>query len=139
MSNVLQIGELPVYNKGRVSEGLDMASIANRTAAIIRTERGLTIAGTRITLYDLMDFIQSDYPAHFIRQQFSLTDAQFNAAMSYIAANRPDVEAEYQHLLQRAEDNRHYWDERNKERFAQIAKSPPPLHPRFVDPQATDR
>ncbi len=32
-----------------------MTSEANGQAGIIRTERGLIIAGTRITLYDVMD------------------------------------------------------------------------------------
>jgi|GEM_PF-1588097 len=32
-----------------------MTSEANGQAGIIRTERGLTIAGIRITLYDVMD------------------------------------------------------------------------------------
>jgi hypothetical protein len=33
-----------------------MTSKANGQTDIIRTERGLTIAGTRITLYDVMDY-----------------------------------------------------------------------------------
>ncbi len=32
-----------------------MTAPLNNKAIIIRTERGLTIAGTRITLYDVMD------------------------------------------------------------------------------------
>lgn len=35
----------------------DLTSILDREPAIIRTERGLTISGTRITLYDLMDYL----------------------------------------------------------------------------------
>ena len=34
-----------------------MTSNATSKANIIRTERGLTIAGTRITLYDVMDYV----------------------------------------------------------------------------------
>jgi hypothetical protein len=34
-----------------------MVSTSDGKAAIIRTERGLTIAGTRITLYDVMDYV----------------------------------------------------------------------------------
>ncbi len=34
-----------------------MTPTLNGQTAIIRTERGLVIAGTRITLYDVMDFI----------------------------------------------------------------------------------
>ncbi|WP_334311644.1 hypothetical protein [Kamptonema animale] len=39
-----------------------MTTVSNEKAAIIRTERGLTIAGTRITLYQLMDYIHAGYP-----------------------------------------------------------------------------
>ena len=34
-----------------------MTAASNDQALIIRTERGLTIAGTRITLYDVMDYV----------------------------------------------------------------------------------
>jgi uncharacterized protein (DUF433 family) len=103
-----------------------MKTVSKEQAAIIRTERGLAIAGTRITLYDLMDFITAGYPLKFIRDQFDLTNEQFEAAMSYITANRTEVGEEYQNLLQETEENRKYWEERNRERFARIAKMPPP-------------
>lgn len=102
-----------------------MTPASNGQAAIIRTERGLTIAGTRITLYDLMDYITASYPRKLIRNKFYITDEQFNAAMSYIEANRFEVEAEYQFVLKEAEEIRQYWEERNRERFAQIAAMPP--------------
>jgi uncharacterized protein (DUF433 family) len=73
---------------------MDMVNLSKQKAAISRTERGLTIAGTRITLYDLMDFITAGYPLKFIRDQFDLTGEQFEAAMSYIETNRAQVEAE---------------------------------------------
>jgi hypothetical protein len=47
-----------------------MNSIPNGRGAIIRTERGLTIAGTRITLYDVMDYVTAQYPAKFIQGLF---------------------------------------------------------------------
>ncbi|NEQ71485.1 MAG: DUF433 domain-containing protein [Symploca sp. SIO1B1] len=95
-------------------------------ATIIRTERGLTIAGERITLYDVMDYVTAQYPPKLIRDILSLTEEQINAALSYIQANRAEVEAEYQTILQEAEESRQYWEERNRERFAQIAQLPPP-------------
>lgn len=73
-----------------------MASVSNGQSAIILTERGLTIAGTRITLYDVMDYVTAQYPPKFIRAMLSLTDEQVNAALSYIEAHRTEVEAEYQ-------------------------------------------
>jgi uncharacterized protein (DUF433 family) len=102
-----------------------MTSESSGQSAIIRTERGLTIAGTRITLYQLMDYICADYPLKLIRNQFHITDEQFNAAISYIEANRTEVEAEYQIVLQQAEEIRQYWEDRNRDRLAQIAAMPP--------------
>ena len=93
--------------------------------AITRTERGLTISGTRITLYQIMDYIHAGYPRHLIRHQFYLTDEQFDGAMSYIDIHYEEVESEYQTVLQQAEEIRHYWEERNKERIAYISKLPP--------------
>ncbi|QZZ19903.1 DUF433 domain-containing protein [Leptothermofonsia sichuanensis E412] len=97
----------------------------NEQAVIIRTERGLTIAGTRITLYDVMDYFTAGYPAKLIREKLCLTDAQVDAALSYIKAHQAEVEAEYQQVLQIAEGNRQYWEERNREHFARIAAMPP--------------
>jgi uncharacterized protein (DUF433 family) len=97
---------------------------SNGQAAIIHTERGLTIAGTRITLYDVMDYLKAQYPPKFIRDTFNLTDEQLQVALSYIEAHQTEVEAEYQEILQAAEETRQYWEERNRDRFAQIAAAP---------------
>ena len=93
--------------------------------AIIRTERGLTISGTRITLYQIMDYIHASYPRHLIRHQFYLTDEQFDGAMSYIDTHYEEVESEYQTVLQQAEEIQDYWQEKNKERLANISTLPP--------------
>ena len=44
-----------------------MVSVPTQHPEIIRTEQGLTIAGTRITLYDVMDYVTAQYPSKFIR------------------------------------------------------------------------
>ena len=99
-----------------------MFTTINNQHTIARTERGLTVSGTRITLYQLMDYIHANYPRHLIRHQFYLTDAQFDGAMSYIDTHYEEVESEYQMVLEQAEEIRHYWEERNKERIAYISK-----------------
>jgi uncharacterized protein (DUF433 family) len=101
-----------------------MTLAANGQATIIRTERGLTISGTRLTVYDVMDFLKAQYPPKLIRDKFNLTDAQINAALSYIEANPTQLETEYQEVLQTRAEIRQYWEERNRERFARIAKMP---------------
>lgn len=94
-------------------------------SAIVRTERGLTIASTRITLYDVMDYVLAGYPAKFIQGLFELTEDQINAALVYIESNHAEVEAEYKQVVQEAEELRQYYEEQNRERIAQIALQPP--------------
>jgi uncharacterized protein (DUF433 family) len=103
-----------------------MTIASNQQPIIIRTERGLTIAGTRITLYDVMDYVTAQYPPKFIRGLFNLTEAQINAALDYIGANRAEVEAEYQVVLREAAELQEYYQEENRELIAKIAKMPPP-------------
>lgn len=102
-----------------------MAPISDLHTAIIRTEWGLTIAGTRITLYDVMDYVTAQYSPKLISDVLNLTIEQVNAALSYIEENRAAVEAEYQDILREAEENQQYWGEQNRERFAKIAAMPP--------------
>ena len=92
---------------------------------VIRTGRGLSIAGTRITLYDIMDYVKADWPPKLIQQWFDLSDAQIRDVMAYIAAHRDEIEAEYQLVLQQAEATRVYWEERNRARLDYVATLPP--------------
>jgi uncharacterized protein (DUF433 family) len=91
---------------------------------VVRTARGLSIAGTRITLYDVMDYLTEDWPPKLIQHWLNLTDKQIADVMDYIEKHRSEIEAEYQDVLQHAEEIRQYWEERNRERFAQIAEMP---------------
>ncbi|NJO80915.1 MAG: DUF433 domain-containing protein [Cyanobacteria bacterium RM1_2_2] len=102
-----------------------MMPTSSQQVAIVRTERGLTISGTRITLYDVMDYLKAQYPPKFIQDAFDLTDEQIRTALAYIETHRPEVEAEYQEVLQAAAETQQYWEEKNRERFARIAATPP--------------
>ncbi len=92
---------------------------------VLRTSRGLSIAGTRITLYDVLDYVHAEWPPKLIQHWFNLTDQQIADVMAYLALHRAEVEAEYQQVLQQAAANRAYWEVRNRERLAQIAQLPP--------------
>ena len=102
-----------------------MNAASNGKTTIIRTERGLTISGTRITLYDVMDYVTAQYPSKFIQGLFDLTEEQINIALAYIESHRPEVEAEYQQVLKEAEELRLYYEEQNRERVARSAAQPP--------------
>ena len=91
---------------------------------VVRTSRGLSITGTRITLYDLLDYVHADWPPKLIQHWFNLTDQQIEDVMAYLTTHHDEVEAEYQHVLRQANANRAYWEARNRERLARIAQLP---------------
>jgi uncharacterized protein (DUF433 family) len=102
-----------------------MMSTSNQQSTIVRTERGLTIAGTRITLYDVIDHIKAGWPPKLIRNWLPLTEAQLQGALSYIDTHRSEVEAEYQTVLQVAQENQEYWQHKKRDRLAYVASLPP--------------
>jgi uncharacterized protein (DUF433 family) len=93
--------------------------------SVVRTSRGLSIAGTRITLYNIMDYLQADWSPKLIQDRLNLTDKQIADVMEYIDTHRAEVEAEYYLVLQQAQEIRQYWETRNRDRLAEIAAMPP--------------
>ena len=93
-------------------------------STVVRTSRGLSIAGTRITLYDIMDYVRAEWPTNLIRHWFNLSDQQITDVMTYIAEHRDVVEAEYQAVLDDADAVRAYWEERNRDRLDRISRLP---------------
>jgi uncharacterized protein (DUF433 family) len=91
-----------------------------------RTERGLVVRGTRITLYALWEDVQAGDDSETIRQFYSLKSEQVAGVLTFIRSNQAAFDVEYQFVLQAAEDVRRYHEERNRERFAEIAALPPP-------------
>ncbi len=92
---------------------------------VVRNKRGLSINGTRITLYDVMDYLHAGLSPEEIQEWLPLTEQEVAAAVEYIATHRAEVEAEYHQVLAKAEENRRYWEERNRDRLARIADMPP--------------
>jgi len=72
-----------------------------------------------------MDYLKADHPTSVIKDLFKLTDEQMDGVLRYVAEHRSEVEAEYQEVLKKAEQNRAYWEERNRERLLAISKQPP--------------
>jgi uncharacterized protein (DUF433 family) len=102
-----------------------MTNKANPQPTVIRTSRGLSIAGRRLTLYSIMDYLQAGWPPHLVRDEFNFTDNQMADVLSYIETYRDEVEQEYQAVLQHAKETRQYWEERNRERRKHLAYMPP--------------
>ncbi len=99
-----------------------MTNCVNEQDTVIRTGRGLTIAGTRITLYTVLDYLYADWPPKLIQQWLDLSDQQMSDVLIYLEDHREEVEQEYKLVVQQADELRQYWDERLQEHLAQQPK-----------------
>jgi uncharacterized protein (DUF433 family) len=99
----------------------------NRQPTVVRTSRGLAIAGTRLTLYTILDYLHAGWPPKLVQDWFDLSASQMADVLAYLASHREDVAQEYQQVVQHAEELRHYWDKRMQEHLAnRPATSPTP-------------
>ena len=96
------------------------------TPAIIRrTDIGLAIAGTRITLYTIIEYLREGWPHEEIGGWLNLTAEQMQAALDYIAAHRDEVEAEYDEVIQEAEERQRYWEARLRDHLDRQRRTAP--------------
>ena len=98
---------------------------SNGQPTVVRTERGLSVAGTRITLYAIMDFVKKDYSPQRIAEKFLLPEDVIADVLRYIEEHREQVEGEYQLVLKQAEELRRYHEEKLREHLATRPVKPP--------------
>ena len=70
-------------------------------AEIIDRGRGPEIKGTRITVYDVMDYERAGWHHTQIAALFRISSYQVIAALDYIEAHRDEVETVYQEIIDR--------------------------------------
>ena len=94
-----------------------MSTTTTTNALIVETPRGPSIAGTRITVYSIMDSIKAGWSKEEILQVMTrVTAAQLDAVYEYIEQHREEVEQAYARILQREAAERAYYEERNRGR-----------------------
>lgn len=69
---------------------------------IIERGRGPEIAGTRITVYDIMDYLRMDWHHTAIASWLRLSSRQVLCAIQYIDEHKEELTKEYQKILDRA-------------------------------------
>lgn len=94
-------------------------------STITKKPGGLYITGTRITLYHIMDYLLAGWSPHLIAQWLHVTDWQMAEVMTYLDEHRTEVVGQYHQVLLQAEESRQYWEDRNRDRLAEIAAAPP--------------
>jgi len=70
-------------------------------AKIIKTGRGPEIAGTRITVYDVLEYDKAGWHRDMIAAILSLSSHQVEAAIRYIEEHRDEVIASYERNMER--------------------------------------
>lgn len=92
--------------------------------SVVRTERGLTVGGRRLTLYLLEDHFRGGWPPKLVQQVFGLSDQEIGDVLGYIEAHRDEFQAEYREVGRQAEERRKYWEERNRPLLEQLKSMP---------------
>jgi uncharacterized protein (DUF433 family) len=70
-------------------------------AQIIKTGRGPEIAGTRITVYDVLEYYKTGWHRDMIADTLMLSSQQVEAAIRYIEDHRDEVMAAYPRNMER--------------------------------------
>ncbi len=70
-------------------------------AKIVKTGRGPEIAGTRITVYDVIQYYTAGRHRDMIAGILSLSSDQVDAAIQYIEEHRDEVMASYEKNMER--------------------------------------
>ena len=70
-------------------------------AKIIKTGRGPEIAGTRITVYDVIEYYKAGRHRDMIADTLELSSQQVEVAIHYIEEHRDEVMANYERNMER--------------------------------------
>jgi uncharacterized protein (DUF433 family) len=89
-----------------------------------RSDRGLAIAGIRLTLYEIMDLVKAGWSSEEILEFYPLTAGQLQDAYNYFAAQGEAFEAEYQRVVRESDERERYWRARQAERERTMVRPP---------------
>ncbi len=83
---------------------------------VVQTSRGPSVNGTRITVYAILESLHYSSP-DYVQGLYRLPDEVWAGVTAYIEENREELERRLEAILQRIEEERAYWEERNKDRI----------------------
>jgi uncharacterized protein (DUF433 family) len=86
-------------------------STLTEKALIVESPRGPSIAGTRTTVFSIMDSLKSGSSREVIKDLFLISEEQLEAVLEYIAAHREEVEREYAEIVRRSTERRDLYEE----------------------------
>lgn len=70
-------------------------------AKIVNRGRGPEIAGSRITVYDVLYYAREGWHPSSIALEFNLSSEEIQAALTYIEKHQDEVESAYKKIIER--------------------------------------
>jgi uncharacterized protein (DUF433 family) len=86
-------------------------STLTKKALIVESPRGPSIAGTRTTVFSIMDSLKSGSSREVIKDLFLTSEEQLEAVLEYIAAHREEVEREYAEIVRRSIERKEIYEQ----------------------------
>jgi len=81
-----------------------MSAMTAVTPLIEETPRGPSIAGTRITIYTVMDCLKLGLSRNYAKASFRISDEELDTVIEYIEQHKEQVERDYERILRRSEE-----------------------------------
>jgi uncharacterized protein (DUF433 family) len=81
-----------------------MSTLTTVIPLIEETPRGPSIAGTRITIYSIMDYLKLGLSRNYIKAAFRISDEEIDAVIEYIEQHKEQVNRDYERILRRSEE-----------------------------------
>jgi hypothetical protein len=85
-----------------------------------RSDRGLCVAGRKIPLYLIEDYLREGWPPHLLRHWLQLSEQEMAQVVDYLEAHRVEFDREYEEVTRQAAQRERYWREREQERRQQM-------------------
>ena len=81
-----------------------------------RTDRGLCVAGRRITLYLIEDYLRAGWPPQILGHWLRLAEQEMADVLDYLKSNRSEFDREYERVAREASVREKYWRKRERQR-----------------------
>src|SRR5437763_16960275 len=101
-----------------------MGESTTSQTTVVRTDRGLSIGGRRVTLYDVMDYLTAGWTTEQTREVLRLSEQEMADVMVYMRDHDTEGVTEYVQVLQKGDGQRRYWEERNRATCEALAGQP---------------
>ena len=91
-------------------------------SVVERGTRGLVIQATRITLYEILDYLKAGWTPQLMAVRLNLPSHKMEAVIEWLQEHRQEIELEYQRVEVDARSARGYWENHNKEKLAKLGR-----------------